>query len=135
MTTSREVQLVNTFVVAAKRERYANFVSSPKLRPKFLRELYHFHDFDADCVVELKGASDSAAGVITELRRLGAVDDCYVISNNDDLDGATKPLSEIIERVFAFVVGTVVCCVPGRLAYFEGEPPKNRFILHRRAAY
>src|SRR4051812_6454106 len=81
-----------------------------------------------------RGSSDSAAGVITELRRLGADDDCYVISNNVDLDGATKPLSEIIERVFAFVDGTLVCCVPGRLAYFEGEAPNNRFILHRRAA-
>src|SRR3954449_4432176 len=121
MITAREVRLVNTFVVPAKRERYASFVSSAKLRPKFLRELYHFDDFDAACIIELGGATDSATGLIAELRRLGATDDCYVISNNDDMDGATKPLAEVIKRVFALVEGSLVCCIPGRLAYFEGE--------------
>lgn len=133
MNTAREVQLVNTFVVRAKRQRYAAFVSSAKARPKFLRELYHFGDFDPACIIELGGSTHSAAGLIAELRRRGATDDCYVISNDDSLDGATKPLADVITQVFAFVDGSLVCCVPGRLAYFEGEAPKNRFILHRRA--
>jgi hypothetical protein len=134
MITAREVQLVRTFIVPTKRERYAGFLASPKLRPKFLGALYEFHDFDPASVVDLAGPTDSARGVIAELRRLGAPEDCYVISNNDDLDGATKPLVEVIERVFAVVDGTLICCVPGRLAYFEGEAPKNRFILHRHVA-
>ena len=33
--------------------------------------------------------------------------------------------------IFAFLDGTIISCVPGRLAYFEGEAPKNRFILQR----
>ena len=116
MITAREIQLVNTFVVATKRERYAGFVGSATLRPKFLRELYHFSDFDPDCVVGLGVSTDSAGGLFAELRRLGAGDDCYVVSNDDDLDGATKPLAEAVQRVFTLAEGTLICCVPGRLA-------------------
>ena len=54
------------------------------------------------------------------------------MSVRDELDGVTKPLSDVIREVFAFVEGTLVCCVPGELAYYEGEAPKNRFILHPR---
>jgi hypothetical protein len=59
----REMQFLQTFVIATKRERYAGFLRSPERRSK----------------------------------------------------------SE----------GTNVCCVPGRLAFYEGEAPKNRFILRR----
>lgn len=34
-----ELDIVNAFVVAAKRERYAGFVSSPKARRKFIEAL------------------------------------------------------------------------------------------------
>jgi hypothetical protein len=46
--------------------------------------------------------------------------------------GTTSSLSDAIDRVFAFVDGTIISCVAGRLAYYEGEAPKNRFILHRK---
>jgi hypothetical protein len=132
MITAREVQTVTTFVVPPRRERYVGFVSTAKLRPKFLQQLYHFEDFDPACVIALSGPSDSASGVVAELKRLGAGDDCYVISNARELDGQTMSLAETIQQVFAVAPGTVVCCVPGRLAYFEGEGRNNRFILHRR---
>ena len=133
MISDREVQIVNAFVLPAKRERYVDFVRSAKRRPKFLRELYHFQDFDPACIVPITDRTDSASGLIRELRLLGAVADCYVVSNLRELDGTNMPLDDTIERVFALVEGTIVCCVPGQLAYFEGEGRKNRFILHRRA--
>jgi hypothetical protein len=134
MITSREVQLIRSFVVPSKRERYADFLSSPKRREKFLRELYHFADFDAGTIVELRGPNDSADGLIADLRRRGAPAECYLISVRSELDGQTRNLDQAIREVFAFAEGTIVCCVPGRLAYYEGEAPKNRFILHRRDA-
>ncbi|MGH8543048.1 MAG: hypothetical protein ACREX3_05320 [Gammaproteobacteria bacterium] len=97
-----------------------------------MRELYHFRDFDPAFRVELSGLTDSADGLVTNLCRRGAVDECYVISVQSELDGETKPLEEAIREVFAFMEGTIVCCVPGRLAYYEGGTPKNRFILHHR---
>ena len=129
MSAAREVQLVETFVVPTKRARYAAFVSSSKDRAKFLRGLHHFGDFEPACVVPLSGRSDSADGLVAELRRRGAADPVYLVSALRELDGQVMPLDEAIREVFAMAEGTIVCCAPGRLAYYEGEAPKNRFIL------
>lgn len=61
-----------------------------------------------------------------------AIDQCYVMSVLEELDGVASPLEDVIREVFASAEGTVVCCVSGMLAYNEGDAPKNRFILHRR---
>jgi hypothetical protein len=130
----REISLIAAFVVQRKRERYCGFLDSPKRRPKFLCELYHFRDFDPACLVPLSGPNDSAAGLIADLRRRGAAKDCYVISVVHDLDGVTAPLEQIVPRVFALAEGTLLLCIPGRLAYYEGEAPNNRYILERRTS-
>jgi len=62
------------------------------------------------------GATGSAEGLLAELQRRGAGQDCYVLSVNEELDGTTGPLLDVVRQVFASV-----------------EAPKNRFILHRRA--
>ena len=127
-----EIALVKAFVVPQKRKRYVGFLSSPGRREKFVRELYHFQDFDPACMVPLSGDNDSDEGLLSELRRRGAGDRCYVISVSKDLDGVAGPLEEIVKKVFAFEEGTIISCIPGQLAYYEGEAPKNRFILDAR---
>jgi hypothetical protein len=121
----RELRLVETFVVRAKRERYSGFLRSPKLRPKFLRELYHFRDFDPATMIEFGSVGRLLLG---ELQRRGATGDCYLISIDADLDGRTMALPEALMKI---PEGTLVCCVPGKLAYYAGEEPKNSFILQR----
>ena len=64
MRTAREVELVNTFVIANKRERYVGFVSSSKRRSKFVEALYHFSDVDPACVRE----PSDPRGLLAELR-------------------------------------------------------------------
>jgi len=131
MSIEREIQIANTFIIPAKRGRYVGLLNSKKGRLKFLERLYHFPDFDPRCIVELSGASDTASGLIAELRRRGAAEQCYVMSVSEDMDGVVGPIEELIREVFASVEGTIVCCVPGSLAYYEGDAPKNRLILHR----
>jgi hypothetical protein len=134
MITAREVQLVQTFVISTKRARYADFLSSPKRRSKFLQQLYHFADFDPAVEVQLDRPNDSPDGLVKELRRRGAADDCYVISVDKNLDGKIQALEAVIHEVYGLAEGTIVCCVPGKLAYYEGEAPKNHHILHRRSS-
>jgi hypothetical protein len=126
-----EVSLLTNVLIQTKVERWTTFAASPKNRRKFLNALYHFTDFDPAVVVELPAQLDTATGIIGELRRRGAAESCSIVSVDPELDGATMPLADAIERVHAFAEGTVVICGTG-LAYYEGEAPKNRFILHRR---
>ncbi len=132
MKANHETALVNAFVVRRKRRRYVGFLSSPKRREKFLRQLYHFRDFDPAYETCLSGAGNPSDGILAELRRRGAGEACYAISVRDELDGATIPLAEALDEVFGCLEGTILSCVPGKLAYYEGEAPHNRYILDRR---
>jgi len=127
MNIEREIQIVNTFIMPAKRERYVGFLNSKKGRTKFVHTLYHFADFDPACIV---APPHSSTDLIAELRRRGAKDECYVMSVTKVLDGVTRPLEGVIRGAFALLEGSIVCCVPGVLAFYEGEAPKNRFILY-----
>lgn len=126
-----EIHLLRNVLVPSKVERWTSFASSPKHRAKLLHALYHFSDFDPDVVVTLPQGLDNSVGVLGELRRRGAAESCRIISANRELDGATMPLADAVDRIQGSIEGTLIICGP-RLAYFEGEPPKNRFILHRR---
>lgn len=128
MNIEREIEIVNTFIIPRKRERYREFVNSPKGRAKLLEGLYHFADFDPTCLIQPPHSEDD---LIAELRRLGAGEDCYVVSVAKELDGLTNPLEDVIRGRVAPLEGSIVCCVRGELAYYEGEAPHNRFILHR----
>ena len=131
MNFEREIDFVNTFVQPEKQERYIGFLRSLKNRRKFLDELYHFKDFAPTCMFDLSGKIDSCEGLLSDLRRRGAPDNCYVISAHPYLDGVTRPLKDAISEVFSLIDGTLIFCIPGQLAYYEGEAPKNRYILHR----
>ena len=39
------------------------------------------------------------------------------------------PLRDALEGTIGQGMGTIICCVPGRLAYFEGEDMGARFVL------
>lgn len=130
MDSDREIKLMNTFIVRNKRKRYAGFVSSPKRRQKLIRELWHFSDFAPSHAVRLS-ATLSWEGLLEELRLRGATNECYLISVEGGWDGKTVPLADAVRGVYASLLGTIMCCVPGRLAYFEGEVPDDRCILQR----
>jgi hypothetical protein len=131
MITEPEEDFINTFVVARKRERYIELLRSPMRRRECLRQLYHFRDFVPDCIVPLAKGRMSADAILAELHRRDAGGACYLISVQPALDGITIQLQDAIARVYRVAEGTILSCVRGRLAYYEGEPPHNRFILHR----
>jgi len=51
------------------------------------------------------------------------------MSSNPSLDGRSCSLVEAVRDVVNSSTGTVISCIPGRLAYFEGEEPNDRLIL------
>lgn len=128
-TVKDEAQLIKPFISESKRERYCGFLASPKKREKFLQELYHFGDFNPDVVVRLAGKDETAEGILKELRARGAKDICYIISTDKEIDGKTLSLLDAVQRVAAYIEGTIIFCGP-KVAYYEGEAPRNRYILH-----
>lgn len=123
----REIETIRIFVNAKKRERYVSFLSNEKRRKEFVSDLAHFNDFDPRRTVCIPNSSQTAADIRKMLKTRGADDICHAISELKDLDGKDMDLMTALEKVIGRRMGTLLCCSPTGLAYFENED--DRFIL------
>ena len=128
--SSHEEQLVRSFVEPSRQERFIEFLSSPKKRRKFTRELGHRKTrlFDIKYLKAIPPSQQNPDSLFSLLVQLGSPSRCYIISEGP-LDGQHTELLEALEEVVGRGMGTVLSCVPGRLAYFESED--ERYVLHR----
>jgi hypothetical protein len=64
------------------------------------------------------------------LRAAGAPD-CHVPGGSADTDGRDLPLREALALVVGSRLGALIICIPGELAYHEGEEDNDRWLLHK----
>jgi hypothetical protein len=128
-----EATLISTFVNPTKRKHLIEILANPKRRHRATATLAHFNDLDPSTVVPLESAAQSPAAIESALRSRGAGESCHVISENRAIDGKHLPLKLALDKVVGQGMGTLLSCVPGELAYYEGEGPSDRCILARRA--
>ena len=128
-----ERKFIEAFITSAKRDRLLGFFASEKNRWKGLLELEHFHPdiIDARWAESIARTESKPAVISRLLRQKGAPDDCYVFSNCKELDKRFMSLDEAIREVHGVGIGTVVSCIPGELAFFEGELFPDEHILER----
>jgi hypothetical protein len=127
-----EEALIRGFVLAAKRQRLVDLLANPKRRRTATASLAHFRDLDSRRAVPVRSNEHDAASVERALRARGAGDTCYVVSENQALDGRRMALAAALDEVVGRGLGTLISCVPGVLAYFESEDPSEACILDRR---
>jgi hypothetical protein len=60
---------------------------------------------------------------------MGAPGTCHVIGG--ECDSEDMELLTALKQVVGYGTGTVLSCIPGKLAYFEGEI-RERFLLVRK---
>ena len=128
---NHEEAFVQAFIVSDKQSRYLSLLASRKRRDMFLDRLNHHLDYDPAFATRIPSAQQTAERIEALLRKRGAPDTCHVISSKSDWDAKDMLLHDALELVFGFSIGTVLCCVPGRLAYYEAEDIGDRFILTR----
>ena len=58
-----------------------------------------------------------------------------LLAEDAALDGQELQLEEALRQIVGRGTGTFVSCVPGQLAYFEGEEPRERWLLSRTAPH
>jgi hypothetical protein len=127
-------ELVRAFFDRSRKPRYLALAETgSKGREKLRRSLPHLRDLDARFVRTIPSHAQDSASILNMLRELGAPSSCYVISENADLDNSEMPLHHALEYVVGKGMGTIISCIPGSLAYFEGEGPSDRAVLYRTA--
>ena len=127
-----EQQTISVFVQKDKRERFLGFLANPKNRKKFTRSLAHFQWFDRRFATTVQWKVDPKlpleerhAQGIENIKRLlqsrGAGGTCWVMSEDSAIDGHELDLRAALEHVSGRGAGAILSCIPGKLAYFEGE--------------
>ena len=90
--------------------------------------LYHGQDLDTRQFQDLRGASlHETDAILRKAKSLKNGDKCYFISVNKELDGQEMSLTEAIQKIVN-QEGTLLLFGDGADAYWEGEPPYNRYL-------
>lgn len=127
-----EVEFVLAFVQQERQERCLGLLASAKRRQRFTRERAHFKWLDTQFAhVIAPAAAHLAAEVAAMLRKKGAASVVWVISEDPALGSGELALEAAVGAVCGSSMGTVLSCVPGRLALFLGEESKSERLLER----
>jgi hypothetical protein len=122
-----EEALLGAFIVRGKRARYIELLGNKKRRAQVTDGLNHCQDLDPRYSTPVP----SAANIVSLLRAKGAPDTCCVISDIRGIDGRKMALQEAVDIIEREGWGTLLGCIPGRLAYYYGEEGEQRLILEK----
>jgi hypothetical protein len=128
---NHEEAVVQAFIIPVRRERYLEFLKSPKNRKKFINVLAHFKHLDPKFATSISGNQNNPSALLKLLLGKGAGIKCWVISENAQLDGKEIDLQTALKETVGRQMGTFISCIPGKLAYFEDED--GRFLLERKS--
>ena len=132
-STEHEVGFVNSFVLRERRTRYLELLAKPKHRTKVLERFDHSPGLEPKYCLPISPAGHSPADLERLLRGYGAPEQAYLLSSRRSLDARFLALRDALDQVVAQGMGTVVSCIPGVLAYYEGEDAGERCVLRRDA--
>ena len=125
---------VRAFAAPDRSERYLTLLRSVRGRAKLRAALAHGFELDKRYATRVPSAEATPLAVERLLRHLGAPEICHCLSESTELDGRELPLSQALTAVIGQGMGTLISCIPGALAYFEGEDAGERYVLRRAAA-
>ena len=124
-----EESLIRNFIKKERQERLLHLINSKKGRNKLRQRLSHFLEFNERYIHKIPANQQTSDAILKLLINKGATDSCYLISEDPELDGKTLPLNTALDKVVGFGMCTIICCNPNKLAYYEGEEPKERYLL------
>jgi hypothetical protein len=128
---NQEAAFAKAFIVSEKRARFIQFLADPKRRKEMLQRLSHGLPYIRTLAWAVPGAQDFPDELERLLRAKGAGPNCHVISDGLPIDGKVVPLGEALFAICMHGAGAILCCVPGRLAYYKPESPGQGIILER----
>jgi hypothetical protein len=127
-----EKSLFESFTLPRRKRRYLELLGTKGGRDKIRSSLDHFKDLNPRYARPVRPQESNPERIFSLLRSLGAPDSCHLMSSSPELDNREMPLLEALQRIVGYGQGTFVCCVPGRLAYFESEEVGRAYLCLRK---
>ncbi len=124
-----EKRFVNAFVRNIRRPRYKTCLPDETMRSGVLERLNHSNDFDPDHMTRLEGQSASVDGLQALLAAEGVAELCWLMSDDDALDGQNCSVTEGTQLVASANWGTVMICPPRPIAIYRPEASEMALYL------
>jgi hypothetical protein len=127
-----EQEFVRAFILKERQERCTFLLSHPARRQKFREALPHFKWLDERFAHPIpSNVARTAAELVALLRSKGAGRTVWVISERVSMDGRELNLEDAMEETWGAQRGTILSCVPGKLAFFRDEEMHSERLLQR----
>jgi hypothetical protein len=127
-----EQEFVRAFILKGRQERCAFLLSNPGHRRKLRDALPHFKWLDERFAHPIPPKlAHTAAELVALLRSKGAGRTVWVISERASMDGREMNLEDAMEETWGAQQGTILSCVPGKLAFFKDEEMHSERLLQR----
>lgn len=127
-----EEATIDAFIERSQRWRIRLLVGTKKGRVKFIGMLAHVLRLDERTSTRIPANQQNTGSILNLLRDKGAPDECYVISEDPEIDGTSQQLIHAMDRVMGLGSATIISCIPGVLGFYQGEDRNERYLLHSR---
>ena len=131
MNEQHEEQLFRELIDPAQQRRLLT-LSKLKNRKKLLSYLPHSIRFDERYASTIPPNQQSSKQILRLLLNRGAPREVYVVSEAPDLDAHVLDIQDAVEHIVGSGLASIISCIPGQLAYYEGEEANDRVILDKR---
>lgn len=125
----QETLIIDTFISRDYRDRLKFLLNHPKKRIVGLQWLNGPLDLDPRYKYPIRPKSD--AELVELLRKEGCPDQVYLMSSTRHLDGKILPLDDAVKQIGCYGYGTIMSCIPGKLAYWYAEEGAEKAILKK----
>lgn len=126
---NHETLLVESFIIKEQKERFKTLLKNKNGRKKLREALAHSVKFDKRFAHEIPNDKQTARDIVKTLIDNNASKECYLISEHTLFDGKEMELEEAVNKIVGSGIATIISCIPGKLAYYEGEDFYDRLIL------
>jgi len=121
--------LINSFIKPEKRDRYKNIFLKKDGMSQIIAGLYHMSDFNENYIIQISPQNHNYKDIYDLLIKNGATDNCYILSDNKDINEKEDKLLDVLEKIVGTGYIGIVSCIPGVLIYYEGED--ERYYLKK----
>lgn len=130
MSEQHEEQLFRELIDSSQRKRLLT-LRKLKNRQKLLSYLPHSIRFDQRYTLAIPANQQSSKQILSLLLKQGSPQKVYVLSEDPKIDSQTLDIQDVMAHIVGSGFASIVSCIPGQLAYYEGEEANNRIILKK----
>ncbi len=119
------------FILSEKRARFIQHLADPRRRKEILVHLDRALPYLPARATVVPGAQDYPEELERLLLARGAGPLCHLISAGLKADGRELPLRQALDLICLHGSGSILSCLPGRLAYYRPAAPGAGILLER----